>query len=42
MIEGMHTDTPDELRAHLNAAGFNDITVHRNESKHWLCVTAVK
>jgi len=42
MIEGMHTYTPDELRAHLNAAGFNDITVHRNESKHWLCVTAVK
>jgi ubiquinone/menaquinone biosynthesis C-methylase UbiE len=42
MIEGMHTYTPDELMTHLTAAGFRDITVHRNESKHWLCVTAVK
>ncbi len=42
MIEGMHTYTPDELQTHLAAAGFRDITVHRNESKHWLCVTAVK
>ena len=42
MIEGMHTYTPDELRTHLAAVGFRDITVHRNESKHWLCVTAVK
>ena len=42
MIEGMHTYTPDELNAHLTAAGFKDITVHRDESKHWLCVTAVK
>ena len=42
MIEGMHTYTPDELKTHLAAAGFRDITVHRNESKHWLCVTAVK
>ena len=42
MIEGMHTYTPDELKTHLTAAGFRDITVHRNETKHWLCVTAVK
>ncbi|MBQ6578785.1 MAG: class I SAM-dependent methyltransferase [Bacteroidales bacterium] len=42
MIEGMHTYTPDELQRHLMAAGFRDITVHRNGSKHWLCVTAVK
>ena len=42
MIEGMHTYTPDELQNHLAAAGFRDITVHRNESRHWLCVTAVK
>ena len=42
MIEGMHTYTPYELNAHLTAAGFRDITIHRNESKHWLCVTAVK
>ncbi len=42
MIEGMHTYTPDEMQTHLTAAGFRDITVHSNESKHWLCVTAVK
>ena len=42
MIEGMYTYTPYELNTHLSAAGFRDITVHRNESKHWLCVTAVK
>ena len=42
MIEGMHTYTPDELKAHLTAAGFRDIAIHRNESKHWLCVTAIK
>lgn len=42
MIEGMHTYTPDELKTHLKAAGFGDITVHRNEPRHWLCVTAVK
>ena len=42
MIEGMHTYTPNELETHLSAAGFRDITIHRNESKHWLCVTAVK
>jgi len=42
MIEGMHTYTPDELETHLTAAGFRDIAVYRDESKHWLCVTAVK
>ena len=42
MIEGMHTYTPDELAAHLTAAGFNNITIHRNEPKHWLAVTATK
>ena len=42
MIEGMHTYTPDELESHLAAAGFRDITVHQNETKHWLCVAAVK
>ena len=42
MIEGMHTYTPDELNTHLTAAGFKDITVHRDEFKHWLCVTAIK
>ena len=42
MIEGMHTYTPSELETHLSAAGFRNITVHRDESKHWLCVSAVK
>lgn len=42
LIEGMHTYTPDELRAHLAAAGFRDIAVRRDEQRHWLCVTAVK
>lgn len=42
MIDGMHTYTPDELRTHLTAAGFRDITVHTNDQRHWLCVTAAK
>ena len=42
MIEGMHTYTPEELQTHLAAVGFRDIAVHRNESRYWLCVTAVK
>ena len=42
MIEGMHTYTPDELETHLTAAGFRDVAVYRDESRHWLCVTAVK
>ena len=42
LIEGMHTYTPDELRTLLTTAGFKDITVHDDEQKHWLCVTALK
>jgi len=42
IIEGMHTYTPDELRAHLHAAGFRDITVRRENGKHWLMVSASK
>ena len=42
MIEGMHTYTPDELKTHLSAAGFKDITVKRDETKHWLAVIALK
>ncbi len=42
MIEGMHTYTPDELTSHLTAAGFKDITIKRNEQKHWLAVIATK
>ena len=42
MIEGMHTYTPDELKTHLSAAGFKDIAVKRDETKHWLAVIALK
>lgn len=42
IIEGMHTYTPDEVKAHLTAAGFKDIAVRRDESRHWLMVTANK
>ena len=42
LIDGMHTYTPDEVKTHLTAAGFKNITIHRNEPKHWLAVTAVK
>lgn len=42
MIDGMHTYTPDELKAKLSAAGFRDIVVHLNESKHWLCAITTK
>ena len=42
MIEGMHTYTPDELRAHLTNAGFRDIAVHGDEQHHWLTVIATK
>ena len=42
LIDGMHTYTPDEVKAHLAAAGFRDIVIHRNEAKRWLAVTAVK
>ena len=42
IIDGMHTYTPDELKTHLTAAGFRNVTIHRDESRHWLAVTAVK
>ncbi len=42
MIDGMHTYTPDELRAHLTAAGFKDIDIHINEQHHWICVAGSK
>ena len=42
MIEGMHTYTPDELKAHLTAAGFRNVIIHRDEARHWLAVKAVK
>ena len=42
MIEGMHTYTPDELKTHLTAAGFRNVTIHRDETRHWLAATALK
>ena len=42
MIEGMHTYTPDELKKHLTAAGFRDITVHQGDQHHWFAVMAEK
>ena len=42
MIDGMHTYTPDELKAHLCAAGFDNIVIFRKESKRWLAVNAEK
>ena len=42
MIEGMHTYTPDELRTHLTAAGFKEVSVHTDEQKHWLCAIGNK
>ena len=42
IIDGMHTYTPDELRALLSAAGFRDITIHTDDQHHWLAVMATK
>ena len=42
MIDGMHTYTPDELRAHLTNAGFRDIAVHGDGQHRWLAVIATK
>lgn len=37
-----NTRKPDELNKHLTAAGFREITIKRDETKHWLAVTATK
>lgn len=42
IIDGMHTYTPDELKTHLTAAGFRNVTIHRDEARHWLAATAIK
>ena len=42
IIDGMHTYTPDELKTHLTAAGFRNVTIHRDESRHWLAAKAQK
>ena len=42
IIDGMHIYTPDELQAHLTATGFRNVTIHRDESRHWLAAIAQK
>ena len=42
IIDGMHTYTPEKLKTHLTAAGFRNIAIHHDETKHWLAVTADK
>lgn len=42
LIEGMHTYSPEELTQHLTTAQFRDITIHRDDQHHWLCMTAIK
>ena len=42
IIDGMHTYTPDELKTHLTTAGFRNVTIHRDESRHWLAAIAQK
>ena len=42
MIDGMTIYNADQLTDMLTNAGFAKVTVHRNEKKHWLCLTAIK
>lgn len=42
MIDGMTIYNADQLTDMLSNAGFAKVTVHRNEKKHWLCLTAIK
>ena len=42
MIEGMHTYKPEEIQTHLINAGFSNINLRKNETKHWLMTTAVR
>ena len=42
IIDGMHTYTPDELRALLASAGFTGIDVRNDSKNHWLAVVAIK
>lgn len=40
MIDGMHTYKSDEIVSLLKQVGFKDITVTKNQAKHWLMVSA--
>ena len=42
LIEGMHTYKPEEIRLHLTNAGFKAINIKKDETNHWLMVTAKK
>lgn len=42
MIDGMTIYNADQLTEMLTKAGFAKVTVHRNEKRHWLCLTALK
>lgn len=40
-IDGMQIYKDTELKAALEAAGFGNVQIHKNQ-KGWLCITAVK
>lgn len=42
IIEGMKIYTADELKGYLLQAGFKNIKINADKSKHWLCITAQK
>ena len=42
MIDGMTIYNAQQLTDALKHAGFSKVDVHRNEKKHWLCLTASK
>lgn len=42
IIDGMKIYRADELTGFLKNAGFDNIDVHSNTQKHWLCITALK
>jgi len=37
-----NTRKPEGFWGRMMVAGFKDITIHRNEPKHWLAVIATK
>ena len=42
IIDGMHTYKPEEIKTHLENAGFGNIQVTVDEKNHWLMATAKK
>ena len=39
-VDNMHSYTADQLESYLTEAGFKDIRILHEESKHWLAVSA--